>query len=117
MSGRTCLITTLFTLILAVGCDPAQVEKAKHEAAAKAGAAKDATTQAAEDLKQTVKPYVDKGVAKAKETYQKGKQKAGELAEKTKPYLRKAKRATTQAVEDVKRATTQAIEKFRDDSP
>lgn len=116
MPRRIWLITTLLTLILSVGCDPAQVEKAKHQAAAKAGAAKDATTQAAEDLKQTVKPYVEKGFAKAKETYQQGKQKAGELAEKAKPYLRKAKRATTQAVEDVKRATTQAIDKLRDES-
>lgn len=95
------------------GCNPEDVSKARREATSKAVEVKDATTQKAEEIKEQVRPYVERGVEKAREIKAAATQKASELREEAQPYIDKAKAATTQAVEEVKQATTRAVEKVR----
>lgn len=129
MTNRTGYFAVVgIALVIASGCDPQDVERARE----KAQDARDAATQAAGKAEENIEPMIDRAAGKAKALYAEGKQvghemkvkvkeattqtieRAKEIAEDAKPYVDKARKATTQAAERVKSATTQAVEKVKD---
>ena len=65
MRTIVCFSLAWMLLLTTATCDPAQVDKAKKDAAAKARQARDATTQKAEQVKEAVEPYVRQVYARA----------------------------------------------------
>ncbi len=130
------VFTISVAILMASGCDPATIRKAKRTTTQKVADARESAdpiieivkdqagkrfNEAKDTVKQKAGEFAEKAreagaqvKEKAREGMEVAKKKGAELAEKAKPYAEKAKTATTRALDRARRATTQAVEKVKE---